>query len=186
MKALVTGGTSGFGLELVQSLGPESVGVSRASGHNLWKSTQRKEIVGLSLEFDAFVNFAHADFMQTRLLYELADAWKDAGKGGHIFNIGSHATYDPPHILAKWIVSKYSLDVANKQFCRMIEDKRLPFRMTLIRLGLLNTAMNRESGKTSAAHTAAEVAGLIRHVYNSPKETLVHELSVHSTLALRS
>ncbi len=180
MTALVVGGHSGFGAELCALFGEKSQGVSRTTGHNIWKKSQRLMIAQMSLEHDLFINFAHADFMQTHLLYDVGAKWERSNKAGYIFNIGSYVTYEEPQNLKKWCVSKYSLDIANRQFAKQIESGALPFRMTLLKLGIIDSEKSRSKPHwLGYGHSAQDLANLIKMLYAADPRNLIHELVVH-------
>ena len=103
MKMLVTGGNRGLGKHLVDVFGADSV--SRATNLDITNEQAVKLIAQQSLNYDVFVNNAFdgppqeawANFAQTNLYMAVYDKWKDAGKSGHIFNIGSVGEH---HIVA--------------------------------------------------------------------------------------
>ena len=185
MKALVTGGCDDFGAELCAALGSGARGISRRSGHHIGRAVDRRVIAELSLEFDAFVNFAHQDFMQTKLLFEVAARWEAEKKSGYIFNIGSFATYEVPNRFQPWVVSKFSLDLANRHFCRRIDGGELPFRMTLLRLGLLDSRKSRAKPQWAGqGHRPGEIAHVIQNLYGWKGVANIHEVTMHSVSPL--
>lgn len=180
MRALVTGGESGFGKELVVELGSKSMGISYTSGFDISIPIEREKILQQSEDFDVFVNFAHRNFDQTRLLYEVGFHWQHLGKKGHIFNIGSYGTHFDSDTFELWKSSKYSLDVAHKQFRKMREVGVVGFDLTLIRLGLLDTVKNRSHlNWNKNAHSPRQLARLIHQIYESDQKSLFSEVDFH-------
>ena len=93
MKVLVTGGNKGLGLAMVNQLG--AVSISRTDGCDITKDVVA--IAKQSMDYDVFINNAFdgppqeewANFGQVQLLLEVYKQWKEAGKEGWVFNIGS-------------------------------------------------------------------------------------------------
>ena len=150
MKMLVTGGNRGLGKHLVNVFGADSA--SRANGFDINHNTQ--EIATLSLEYDIFVNNAFdgppqeawANFGQSQLYFAVYDAWRTAGKTGHIFNIGS---VGEQHIVAPdprfetYRVAKAALSHASRQGSQSFKQNLVKFRTTLITPDRLDTELSR-------------------------------------------
>jgi len=150
MKMLVTGGTRGLGQHLVNVFGADSA--SRVNGFDINHNTQ--EIATLSLEYNLFVNNAFdgppqeswANFGQAQLYFAVYDAWKAAGKSGHIFNIGS---VGEQHIVAPeprfetYRVAKAALSHASRQGTQAFKQNQVQFRTTLITPDRLDTELSR-------------------------------------------
>ena len=150
MKMLVTGGNRGLGKHLVNVFGADSA--SRANGFDINHNTQ--EIATLSLEYDIFVNNAFdgppqeawANFGQSQLYFAVYDAWRTAGKTGHIFNIGS---VGEQHIVAPdprfetYRVAKAALSHASRQGTQSFKQNLVKFRTTLITPDRLDTELSR-------------------------------------------
>ena len=150
MKMLVTGGNRGLGKHLVNVFGADSA--SRVNGFDINHNTQ--EIATLSLEYDIFVNNAFdgppqeawANFGQSQLYFAVYDAWRTAGKTGHIFNIGS---VGEQHIVAPdprfetYRVAKAALSHASRQGTQSFKQNLVKFRTTLITPDRLDTELSR-------------------------------------------
>ena len=150
MKTLVTGGNKGLGLHLVGAMGADSI--SRSTGWDITKDVKR--IADLSLEYDVFINNAFdgppqeewANFGQTNLYMAVYDAWKNAGKVGHIFNIGSSGNksiVSPEPRFETYRVSKAALEHASKQGTAAFKASAVNFKTTLLTLDRLDTELSR-------------------------------------------
>ncbi|MCB0366125.1 MAG: hypothetical protein KDD68_12090 [Bdellovibrionales bacterium] len=182
---LVTGGLDGIGLEICNDFAPASMGISRRNGYDLDKAEDHRRIVDLSLKYDIFLNHAHNGRFagQTELLYEVFEAWEKAGKFGYIFSTGSFATYMPQGDFKRYSVLKRALEIANQQCCKKIESAGLPFRMTLIKPGMLDTQASREKPHWSGNGVRGrDIAELIRFFYNGPKDLLMNEVVISAIL----
>lgn len=95
MKILISGNPEyGVAQGLNNILGQEHelTFCSRKSGFELTKDEGRNKFVDLSLQYDVFINnSALWRFNQSVLLEYVWKAWADAGKQGHIINMGSTA-----------------------------------------------------------------------------------------------
>lgn len=136
-SVLITGGNRGVGREIFDYFAPNSLSLSRSNGFDI--KEMQEEILLRSLEFDIFINYAHnGEFSgQVELLYALFNYWKNKGKNGYIFNVGSYSSFNISKEFKRFSVLKYSLDVANRQCCKEIENNSYGFRMTNLRLGKL-------------------------------------------------
>lgn len=185
MKILITGGNRGLGKELFDEFQPESVSVSRANGYDIGTTEGRKRIVEKSLDFDIFVNNAHNGHLegQTRLLYEIFEAWLEAGKQGYIFNIGSISARRPGARYQRYAVIKKALEAAHFQCCKKIENGFGRMRMTLLTPGMLDTEESRlKSHWGGNGVRGGDVAKIIRQLYGLPPDLLVNEVVLTAIL----
>jgi hypothetical protein len=83
----ITGHTSNIGKSIFDFLNPNIKGFSRSNGYDISSFEDRKRIVEESINCDVFINNAHSDYHQCRILIELFHQWKDQDK--IIVNIGS-------------------------------------------------------------------------------------------------
>ncbi|MFS4459354.1 hypothetical protein [Bdellovibrio sp. HCB2-146] len=176
---LVTGGNRGVGREICEHFGERAFSVSRTNGFDIGTSEGRRAIIEKSLNFDIFVNHAHNGHFegQTRLLYEVFEAWQHHDKKGYIFNTGSFATYHDLKDYRRYSVVKKALQIANQQCCKKIENGGIGFRMTLLTPGMLDTEEARQKPNwPGAGLTGKSLAKLIEHLYATPSEVLVHEM----------
>lgn len=174
-KILISGGLDGLGKGLVECYQPGANGISRRNGYNI--NSDRERIVELARNFDIFVNLANSEFSQALLLYDIFDDWEKQDKQGYIINIGSYGTYNPGDTWRPWLAAKYALDTANKQCCKKIEEKNLPFRCTNLRLGMLDTEKSRAKPHwEGAGHGAKEIANLIDFFWGQHKNKIPYQI----------
>lgn len=150
MKYMITGGNRGLGLLLTERYQGDSF--SRSNGYDIIKDRQR--LAELSLGYDVFINNAFdgpfqetwADFGQTKLLYEVAAAWKAANKSGFIINIGSSGSEDvvaPEPNWETYRVNKAALKHHSEQWTRAFKNNQVLFRTSLITVDRLDTPLSR-------------------------------------------
>jgi len=187
MKMLVTGGKRGLGEQLVNVFAADSA--SRVNGFDINLNTH--ELAVLSLEYDVFVNNAFdgppqelwADFGQAQLYFAVYDAWKTAGKSGHIFNIGS---VGEKHIVAPeprfetYRVAKAALAHASRQGTHAFKQNLVKFRTTLITPDRLDTELSRSrSTWTGNGMALTDVSNFIRYATSVSSNTVIEEATFY-------
>jgi len=187
MKMLVTGGKRGLGEQLVDVFAADSA--SRVNGFDINLNTH--ELAVLSLEYDVFVNNAFdgppqelwADFGQAQLYFAVYDAWKTAGKSGHIFNIGS---VGEKHIVAPeprfetYRVAKAALAHASRQGTHAFKQNLVKFRTTLITPDRLDTELSRSrSTWTGNGMALTDVSNFIRYATSVSSNTVIEEATFY-------
>ena len=184
MKVLVTGGTDGIGKQIVDYFAPHSRGISRRNGFDISSPQDREKIARLSLEYDVFVNHAYSrDPGQVLLLQQVAECWISLKKTGHIFNTGTFGTFCSRGIDANYLSQKRLLDETSHQYSQRIEAGEVPFRMTLMRPGMLDTQRSRQKphwrGNGIRGQTICEI---LKFVYSLPQDVQIADLVVESIL----
>jgi len=186
MKMLVTGGNRGLGLFLCQHFGAE--GISRTTGFDITKSEDQKRIADLSKEYDVFVNNAFdgpfqeswADFGQTKLLWTVADAWRQQNKNGYIINIGSvgsESITSPDPNWETYRVSKCALKAHSQQWTKAFKENQVMFRTSLLTLDRLDTELSRSRPTwTGNGIELIDVARYIEMLIDSKSNTCIEEI----------
>jgi NAD(P)-dependent dehydrogenase (short-subunit alcohol dehydrogenase family) len=187
MKMLVTGGNRGLGQHLVNVFGADSA--SRANGFDINHNTQ--EIATLSLEYDIFVNNAFdgppqeawANFGQAQLYFAVYDAWRTAGKKGHIFNIGSvgeqHIVVPEPRF-ETYRVAKAALSHASRQGTQSFKQNLVKFRTTLITPDRLDTELSRSRPTwTGNGIDLTDVSNFISYAMSVNSNTVIEEATFY-------
>lgn len=187
MKMLVTGGTRGLGQHLVNVFGADSA--SRVNGFDINHNTQ--EIATLSLKYNLFVNNAFdgppqeswANFGQAQLYFAVYDAWKKAGKSGHIFNIGS---VGEQHIVAPeprfetYRVAKAALSHASRQGTQAFKQNQVQFRTTLITPDRLDTELSRSRPTwTDNGIAVTDISNFIQYAITVSPNTVIEEATFY-------
>jgi NAD(P)-dependent dehydrogenase (short-subunit alcohol dehydrogenase family) len=186
MKYMITGGNRGLGLALATHFDGHSV--SRSTGYDITKDTDRAWIANASLEYDVFINNAFdgpfheswADFAQTRLLHDVATCWQHNGKTGHIINIGSIGTQTvvaPDPTFETYRISKQALKSHSQQWTRAFKENRVPFRTSLLTLDRLDTELSRSRPNwTGNGHSLDDVCQYVDMIVRSAPNTCVEEI----------
>lgn len=186
MKMLVTGGNRGLGLFLCQHFGAE--GISRSTGFDITKLEDQKRIADLSQQYDVFVNNAFdgpfqeswADFGQTKLLWTVADAWRQQNKNGYIINIGSvgsELVTSPDPNWETYRVSKCALKAHSRQWTKAFKENQVMFRTSLLTLDRLDTELSRSrSTWTGNGIELIDVARYIEMLIDSKSNTCIEEI----------
>jgi len=181
---LVTGGNQGLGLDIAQRFGATSI--SRSTGHDIL--IQRASIAQLSLDYDVFVNNAYdgvfgqsrTAYGQAQLLTEVALAWKDKNKRGHIINIGGVGSEDTSAPFPGWEsynANKAALKHASLQWTQAFRTGQVNFRTSLITVDRLDTLAGRARASwTGNGVAACDVIRMIELCLNSQPNTCVGEI----------
>ena len=189
MKMLVTGGNRGLGKHLVDVFGADSV--SRTTNLDITDEQAVKLIAQQSLNYDVFVNNAFdgppqeawANFAQTNLYMAVYDKWKDAGKSGHIFNIGSVSerhTVAPEPRFETYRVAKAALAHASRQGTQAFKQNLVQFRTTLITPDRLDTELSRSRATwTGNGVDLTDISNFIRYATEVSPNTAVEEATFY-------
>lgn len=174
-SALITGGNMGIGKDIYDYYQPQSQSLSRSNGYDIRLPEVRTRIAEMSLTFDIFFNHAYArDNSQTQLLIEVYQLWRSEKKHGYIFSTGTYGTYSSAGIDPSYIQLKSELDSVHKEFIQQLKFEKLNFRMTLLRLGLLDTEKSRQKPHWPGfALKGNDVATFSQYLYNMPASLLL-------------
>jgi len=184
---LITGGNRGLGQHLTEKFGGTSI--SRADGYDITKDI--KSIAEMSLKYDVFVNNAFdgppqedwANFAQAQVYMAVYDAWKVAGKTGHIFNIGSTGSKNivaPEPRFETYRVSKAALEHASRQGTQAFKQNLVPFKTTLITLDRLDTELSRNRATwTGNGIDLTDISNFIQYATAVNQNTVVEEATFY-------
>ena len=187
MKMLVTGGNRGLGQFLSTAFGADSV--SRSTGLDITEHAD--QIAERSLNYDVFVNNAFdgppqeswANFGQVNVLEAVYDKWKQIGKSGYVFNIGSAGE---KHVVARepgfetYRVAKAALAHASKQCTASFKANQVPFKTTLITLDRLDTELSRSRANwTGNGVLLGDVATFIEYATGLSANTCIEEITFY-------
>jgi NADP-dependent 3-hydroxy acid dehydrogenase YdfG len=174
MKIIISGNPEygvAQGINSVLSSEHELTFCSRKNGYDLTKDEGRHKLVSKSLETDVFINnSALWRFNQTVLAEVIWQAWTDAGKSGHIINMGSTAdrlnrggnwTYP----VEKGALRHHSLD----QALATLGGSNI--KVTYIAYGFVNTPSVERKHPDKLKHTSEEIARLVKWVLDYPIPT---------------
>ena len=181
-NVLITGGAEGIGHDLISHINSNVTSVtslSRRNGFNINVKEDRAKIVEKSVDCDLFINLAHSTgtFAQAKLLYELHRKWAEIKKEGVIINIGSYKTYSPGFTYRSYTSHKMMLDEANRQCCKEIENKDLPFRMFNLKLAILDTKKSRNKDYwPGCGLTGEDIYKTILSLVNTPEHLIIPEV----------
>jgi len=187
---LITGGNRGLGLELVNHF--KGIDVSRA-GKDIQADITNEHDVGRiakeSLNYDVFINNAfdgpvgepHVNFAQTELLVKVFDAWKAAGKTGHIINIGSTSATEivaPDPLFERYRVTKAALIHASKQCTQAFKENQVPFKTSVINFDRLDTPLSRSRDNWTGNGTPCEdIINTVEFIVNGASNTCIEEIT---------
>lgn len=186
MNMLVTGGNRGLGLFLCERF--EARGISRETELDITKADHRDCIAQISLQHDVFVNNAFdgpfheqwADFGQTKLLWTVANTWRQHDKTGHIINIGSvgsESVCPPDPAWETYRVSKAALKSHSLQWTRAFKENLVKFRTSLLTLDRLDTALSQSRANwTGNGIELSDVAAYIELLLHSKSNTCIEEI----------
>ena len=193
---LLTGGNRGLGLHLVENFNARSK--HRGNGYDITKADDIARIAQESLQYDVFVNNAFdgppqeawANFAQSQLYFAVYDAWKSAGKTGHIFNIGSSgckSVVAPEPRFETYRVSKAALEHASKQGTQAFKQNLVLFKTTLITLDRLDTELSRSRPSwTDNGIDLNDISNFIRYAVTVNPNTVIEEATFYCNLNFKA
>tara|TARA_R110001592_G_scaffold20708_1_gene83617 strand:+ start:325 stop:2040 length:1716 start_codon:yes stop_codon:yes gene_type:complete len=186
----ITGNNRGLGLELGNYFSAD--GSSRASGFDITKDVDK--IVEESVHFDVFINNAFdgppdtdwANYGQTNLLMAVYKRWKELGKTGWIFNIGSvgeKSMVAPSPEFETYRVSKAALSHASKQCTQAFKTGLVNFRTTLITPDRLDTPLTQSRDSwTGNGISCNDIAKFIEWCIGNQTNTVIEEVTIYVNL----
>lgn len=190
MKYMITGGNRGLGLHLTEQF--QGMSCSRNTGFDITKNAQ--EIAQQSLSYDVFVNNAFdgppqenwANFAQAQIYMSVYDAWKTAGKTGHIFNIGStgaKSVVAPEPRFETYRISKAALEHASRQGTQAFKQNIIPFKTTLITIDRLDTPLSRSRPTwTGNGILLSDISDFIKYAVLVNPNTCIEEITFYCNL----
>ena len=196
MNMLLTGGNRGLGLHLVEKFNARSK--HRGNGYDITKADDIARIAQESLQYDVFVNNAFdgppqeawANFAQSQLYFAVYDAWKDAEKSGHIFNIGSSGCKNvvaPEPRFETYRVSKAALEHASKQGTQAFKQNLVLFKTTLITLDRLDTELSRSRATwTGNGIDLTDISNFIQYAVTVNSNTVIEEATFYCNLDFKA
>ena len=184
---MITGGNKGLGLALVNHFNGNSY--SRSNGYDITDYQQRKVLAQQSLDYDVFINNAFdgpfheswADFGQTKLLFEVANLWKQHNKLGYIVNIGSvgsESVVAPDPLFETYRISKAALKEHSQQWTRAFKENKVLFRTSLLTLDRLDTELTRSRPNwTGNGLNTTDICAYIELITNAQSNTCIEEIT---------
>jgi NAD(P)-dependent dehydrogenase (short-subunit alcohol dehydrogenase family) len=184
MKVLVTGGNRGLGLAIVNQLNADSL--SHTVGSDITKDVIA--IAKQSLDYDVVVNNAFdgppqeewANFGQVQLLLEIYKQWKDAGKTGWIFNIGSlgeRSIVAPEPSFETYRIAKSALAHASRQCTTAFKNNVVKFKTTLITPDRLDTELSRSRASwTGNGIDCNDIVDFIKYTTGISSNSVIEEI----------
>ena len=187
----ITGNNRGLGLVLSDYF--KADGCSRQSGKDITKDVDT--IANESLHYDVFINNAFdgppdsewANYAQVNILQAVYKKWKEAGKTGWIFNIGSSGEKTivaPEPDWETYRVSKAALNHASKQCTKAYKDGIVNFKTTLISPDRLDTPLSRSRESWQGGGIdCTDIAKFIDYVVGLTDPAVVEEISISVNIA---
>jgi len=182
----ITGNNRGLGLALSEHFSAD--GCSRQSGLDITKDIDK--IVEDSIHHDVFINNAFdgppdtewANYAQTNLLYAVYKRWKEIGKSGWIFNIGSSGEKTivaPDPEWETYRVAKSALNHASKQCTKAYKDGLVKFKTTLISPDRLDTPLSRSRDSWQGGGIdCKDIAKFIEYAVDLKDPAVIEEISI--------
>ena len=186
----ITGNNRGLGKSLTEYFNAD--GSSRASGLDITKDIDK--IVDESIHYDVFINNAFdgppdtewANYAQTNLLQAIYKRWKELGKTGWIFNIGSigeKSIVAPEPDFETYRVAKAALSHSSKQCTQAYKKGLVKFKTTLITPDRLDTPLSRSRESwTGNGIDTKDISNFIEWCIQTQKNTVVEEVVLYVNL----
>lgn len=189
-KIMVTGGTAGLGLRIVEKLGADNF--SRANGWTIPKDS--KKLAVASLDYNIVINNAYDGvlgdswhgFGQVELLHDIAMLWKQNSKTGTIINIGGVGGEDISAPFAGWEsynANKRALKHLSLQWTQAFRTGQVGFRTSLLTIDRLDTSRSRSMPSwTGNGMDLDDVLDMIDLCLNSRANTCIGEIKAWVSL----
>ena len=136
--------------------------------------------------FDGPPQESWANFAQSQVYFAVYDAWKNAGKTGHIFNIGSSGNKTivaPEPRFETYRVAKAALSHASKQGTQAFKQNQVPFKTTLITLDRLDTELTRSRESwTGNGIRLNDISNFIKYAITVNSNTVLEEATFYCNL----
>lgn len=180
----ITGNNRGLGLDLTDRFGAD--GCNRSMGLDITKNIN--EIVDASVHYDVFINNAFdgppdtewANYAQVNLLHALYKRWKEIGKNGWIFNIGSigeKTIVAPDPDFETYRVAKAALSHASKQCTQAFKQNIVLFKTTLITPDRIDTPLSRSRDSwTGNGINTKDIGDFIEWCIHTQNSTAIEEV----------
>jgi len=180
----ITGNNRGLGLDISKHFSAE--GCSRTTGLDITKNIN--EIVEASIHYDVFINNAFdgppdsewACYAQVNLLQSIYKRWKEIGKSGWIFNIGSigeKSIVAPNPEFETYRVAKSALAHASKQCTKAFKENLVKFKTTLITPDRIDTPLSRSRETwTGNGIGTQDIISFIEWCLNTQNNTVIEEV----------
>lgn len=180
----ITGNNRGLGLDLSKHFNAD--GSSRSTGFDITKNIN--EIVDASIHYDVFINNAFdgppdtdwACYAQVNLLQAIYKRWKQIGKVGWIFNIGSigeKSIVAPDPEFETYRVAKSALSHASKQCTQAFKQNLVKFKTTLITPDRIDTPLSRSRDSwTGNGIGTKDIADFIEWCVQTQTNTVIEEV----------
>ena len=180
----ITGDNRGLGLDLSKHFNAD--GSSRSTGFDITKNIN--EIVDASIHYDVFINNAFdgppdtdwACYAQVNLLQAIYKRWKQIGKVGWIFNIGSigeKSIVAPDPEFETYRVAKSALSHASKQCTQSFKQNLVKFKTTLITPDRIDTPLSRSRDSwTGNGIGTRDIADFIEWCVQTQTNTVIEEV----------
>jgi len=181
MRVAIVGGSYGIGNIIVKKF--SAIDYSRSTGFDISSEKDRHEIIRKSIDYDVFINHAWSgDHSQYTLLYDIIKCWKKFNKDGYIINTGSINTHFKNY---DNLTSNLSIKTALDELCKMsfkqFQSKKINFKVTNLKLGLLDTEINRNKKEWKGRGiTEIEYYNLITYLLNTPVDFLIGEMVIET------
>ena len=158
MKIAITGHTKGIGQACTELLSQnhEVVGFSRSNGSDIKNLSWPNEDID---QFDVFINNAHYENHQKRILEILFERWSNTNK--HIINVGSMLelrtvqVVEHSKILMSYREYKLALFNTHNKFVYSVHGQNLPLHLSYIRPCAVDTEMLDIAGNVGLADLVA-------------------------------
>ena len=186
----ITGNNRGLGQTLTQYFSAD--GSSRSTGFDITQDIDK--IVDQSVHYDVFINNAfdgppdsdHGCYAQVNLLQAVYKRWRDIGKTGWIFNIGSvgeKTLVAPAPDFETYRVAKSALSHASKQCTQAFKNDLVKFRTTLITPDRLDTDLSKSRNTwTGNGVNCEDICKFIDYCVNIQPNTVCEEITLYVNL----
>lgn len=179
METMLVGGPYGFGKDIVDRFNAHQY--SRSCGYDIDDYSDAQLIAEYSTLFDNVIIHAYTpNGGQLRILELIAERWAEIDHKGHIIVTGSVAShfdfYKPETQNMRYAANKAAID----KFCKLLSKKCIeglyPFKITVIKPGMLDTEKSRSKKHFTKGITGQTFCDTLEFILNLPNDVIIPEL----------
>ena len=183
MKTMLVGAPIGFGENIIKRFSADTF--STRNGYDINQDDARNNIAELSLNYDTVIIHAYTRQQgQLLTLQKVVDAWTNNSKIGNIIVTGSIASYFINYNKSptgwEYLAHKSALDAYCKNVSKRCVLGDLPFKLTIIKPGMLDTENSRKKPHFVKGINGEVFCNLIEFIINMPGDVIIPEIPIES------
>lgn len=178
---MLIGGKTGFGINICNRYNADCF--SRSTGYNINNLDSRKEIASRSVEYNTVIVHAYSgNDSQLCVLQEIVKTWIENNHPGNIIVTGSIASYFASYKANpkawEYVSHKAAIDAYCKYVSKKCIDGCYPFKITVIKPGMLDTEKSREKPHFIKGIDGEKYCDVIDFILTLPTDLIIPEIPI--------